>query len=275
MTPRTLGVRSDLIFHRAQGVVTDRGEYLLVRTPDNPTYHWGNFLLFAEAPRAGDLERWAVLSRQEIGEPHEVGHLVFGWDSTEKGEVEPFVAAGFELEHSLVMSTDAVAPPANPNREAELRALASDEDFARAVELQVLIGLEDGFEPDGHRIFRERKIAGYRRMTEAGLGHWFGAFLDGELVADLGLFWEGGLARYQNVSTHPEYRRRGLAGTLLHFAAGYSLDHGLRQAGLERFVIVADEDYFAKDLYRSLGFETLEEAWGVGWHAGLGPLELP
>jgi hypothetical protein len=43
----SLGWRSDLVFARFDGEVVDRGNHLLVRTPGNPTFWWGNFLLFA------------------------------------------------------------------------------------------------------------------------------------------------------------------------------------------------------------------------------------
>ncbi|GMA15176.1 hypothetical protein GCM10025871_15070 [Deinococcus metallilatus] len=37
-------------------------------------------------------------------------------------------------------------------------------------------------------------------MTRAGLGFWYGAFVNGRLVADLGVFSDGeGLLRYQGV----------------------------------------------------------------------------
>jgi hypothetical protein len=49
----SLGWRSHLIFPRFDGHVTAREHYLLVRTPHDPTYWWGNFLLFDHAPREG------------------------------------------------------------------------------------------------------------------------------------------------------------------------------------------------------------------------------
>ena len=48
-----LGFRSELIFHRADGEVIDcRAEHgcRVIRTPSNPTYYWGNYLLFERAP---------------------------------------------------------------------------------------------------------------------------------------------------------------------------------------------------------------------------------
>ena len=69
MHVRSLGYRTDLFFPAFDGRIVDRGEYLVIQTPANPTYHWGNFLLFEAPPREGDLERWTQLFRQEIGEP--------------------------------------------------------------------------------------------------------------------------------------------------------------------------------------------------------------
>ena len=30
--------------------IEDRGTHLVIRTPDNPTYFWGNFLLLKQRP---------------------------------------------------------------------------------------------------------------------------------------------------------------------------------------------------------------------------------
>jgi ribosomal protein S18 acetylase RimI-like enzyme len=80
---------------------------------------------------------------------------------------------------------------------------------------------------------------------------WFGAFVDGRVRASLGLFSDGhGLARYQHVGTHPDFRRRGLARTMVATAGRYGLD----KLAVRKLVIVADLGYHAINLYRSLGF---------------------
>jgi predicted GNAT family acetyltransferase len=63
-----------------------------------------------------------------------------------------------------------------------------------------------------------------------------------------------GLARFQNVQTSPEDRGRGLAGTLVHHASTY----GLTQGGARTLVMVADPDYLAVRIYRSVGFNDTE-----------------
>ena len=58
-----------------------------------------------------------------------------------------------------------------------------------------------------------------------------------------------GLARLQAVDTHPDYRRRGLAGTLVHHAGA----EGLTWPGVQTLVIVADPGDEAIRVYRSVG----------------------
>ena len=46
MEIRSLGLRTDLVLLRLGGsVVEHHDDHVVVRTPDNPTYWWGNFLL--------------------------------------------------------------------------------------------------------------------------------------------------------------------------------------------------------------------------------------
>jgi predicted GNAT family acetyltransferase len=99
-------------------------------------------------------------------------------------------------------------------------------------------------------------------MCEAGLGTWHGAFLGGDLVAQMGVVADpsSGLARYQNVETHPGFRRLGLAGTLT-WHAGCSALAELPPEGT--LVIVADPDDVAIRVYRSLGFTDTEPQVGL------------
>jgi predicted GNAT family acetyltransferase len=113
-------------------------------------------------------------------------------------------------------------------------------------------------EPGGEPGFLTARIAAERALTEAGHGFWFGAFVDGKLVAHLGLVTDGsGIARYQNVETHPDWRRKGIAGTLVWRAGQRGLDG---MAGM--LVIAADPDYVAIRVYRSVGFIDAETQIG-------------
>lgn len=250
MEPSSLAWRTDLALLACSGSsVTDRGDHLVVRTPGNPGYYWGNFLLLAEAPSAERLPDWVAAFERELPDAR---HRAFGVDGRAgtAADLAALTALGYDAEVSTVMSTAAVHPPARPNPEAEIRPLVSDEDWAQQVAL-ARAGEEDELTVP----FATSKALAHRRLTEQGRGQWFGAFLDGRLVSSLGLFVASeGLARFQDVKTHPDARGRGLCGTLVH-AAGR---HGFDDLGVDTLVMVADPDYLAIRVYRSVGFAGTE-----------------
>ena len=255
MELKSLGYQSDLIFPRFEGEVTDCGSYLRIRTPLNPSYWWGNYLLFDSAPQVGDYDIWAKLFEKEIGTPPEIQHMVFAWDlSEQEAHIDAFIEAGFKLESTVVMTTRVLNPPPRTNKDIEMRPLTSSKDYAELLELEMLLGLEEGFSGEGHKQFLTRKQARYDQMIKAGLGAWFGAYSQGKLVAHMGLFHNGEIARYQTVGTHPDYRRKGIAGTLVHYVGEY----GQTKFGIKDLVMLADDNYFAKDIYASVGFKPTE-----------------
>ena len=86
------------------------------------------------------------------------------------------------------------------------------------------------------------RTAAERRLVDGGYGAWWGAFEGDRLLASMGLFTASeGLARFQNVKTHPDARGRGLAGTLVHRVSRY----GFEELGARTLVMVADPDYLA------------------------------
>ena len=77
---RSLGYRTDLALLRLDGsVVEDRGTHLVVRTPANPTFHWGNFLLLPRPPEPGRAEHWVETFEREFPDAL---HRTFGVDGT-------------------------------------------------------------------------------------------------------------------------------------------------------------------------------------------------
>jgi GNAT superfamily N-acetyltransferase len=245
---RSLGYRTDLMVLRAGGsVLTDRGDHLVVRTPDNPTFYWGNFVLF-EQP--GDLAERLALFAAEFPDAE---HVAFGIDSTDgtAGDEAELTAAGFTIGRDIVMTATEIAEPARPNTTAKLRPLRTDDDWAQQVDLRRATSDFDDDEP--HRAFVRAKVAGERRMAEAGTATWFGAFEDDRLVSSLGLVtteYDPELARYQSVGTVPDARGRGLASALVHHAGRYAFD----ELGVRRLVMIADPEYLAIRIYRALGF---------------------
>ena len=262
MEVRSLGYRTDLIFPKFDGQILDRGDYLVILTPTNPTFYWGNFLLFSKPPIAGDLENWKSIFAKEIGPPTKVEHLAFGWDTMhgEMGEIKPFLDAGFNLSQTVVLSTERVAVPPKYNPEIEIHPLTEDWEWEQATQNQLACRPPEHSLID-YEIFKRDQMQRYRQMTRDGRGFWFGAFLDNRLVAELGIFSDGNIGRFQQVGTHPDYRRRGICGTLVYQVSRYAFEN----MKVETLVMVADENYHAARIYESIGFQPREHQVGIDW----------
>jgi RimJ/RimL family protein N-acetyltransferase len=248
----SLAFRTDLALLQLGGsTVEDRGDHLVVRTPHNPAYWWGNFLLLDRVPQPGEHESWVARFAAALPDAR---HLAFGVDGTvgQAADLAGFTALGLEVEATTVMTATSVHRPPRPNDEADYRRLASDDDWAQSLRLRLVASAGDD---PGSETFEARRVATDRATTEAGHGAWFGAFVDGRLAAQMGLAPASpGLARFRLVETDPAYRGRGLAGTLVHHVSEY----GFGELGASTLVMVADPDYLAVRIYRSVGFDGTE-----------------
>jgi RimJ/RimL family protein N-acetyltransferase len=292
----SLGWRTDLIFPRFDAEVIERSGYLLVRTPHNPNFWWGNFLLFDHAPAVRESAQWLAQFEAEIASrQRESRHIAFGIDTLEPFEMPAeLVAAGFTRDAGtvLTMRREQLRPPiasfAPMPPGCRIGVLDLPAQAGVAVELQIICDQGEHPPPHEYRLFRQRQMQRYAAMERAGLGHWFGVFAatdQGEqLVADCGLFREsaprptttssaargrmskvakphllmsGTLGRFQHVETHPQWRRRGLCRALIHAVCA----HGFEAMGLHSLVIVADPDDVAIGLYESVGFERGPSTW--------------
>ncbi|MGI8644758.1 MAG: GNAT family N-acetyltransferase [Nocardioides sp.] len=265
MDVQSLAFRTDLaILGLAGAEVEDQGSRLVVRSPTNPAYYWGNFYLLDRPPAADEVD---VLVAAYDADFPDSAHRAFGVDGTgdQRDALAPLVAAGPELDAGTVMTATAVHPPPRPSPDADYRMFVSDEDWVQRVE--VAVAVNDEHEPAAYLDFAARKAAHDRSICDAGHGAWWGAFVDGRLASVMGIVdARGGLARYQSVETHPELRGRGLAGTLVHRVGSYALE----ERGAETLVMVADPDYLAIRIYRSVGFNDTEVQAQLQQH-GRGP----
>jgi ribosomal protein S18 acetylase RimI-like enzyme len=253
MKVTSLGFRTDLMLREMAGsVITDHATHLVVRTPTNPGFWWGNYVLFDTPPQRGDASRWAALFTREFPD---ATHLALGVDGTEgdTGDDSELAQLGVTTEVYSVLTAKRLIAPARPDPQTTIRPLAGDEDWAQTVELRFACDDDKKLSAE-HRQIIERKLTDYRRLCDAGHGTWFGAFTDGRMRCSAGLFSDGGFARFQDVETHPAYRRRGLASALVHHAGHW----GLHELGAHTLVIVADPDYHAIRIYRALGFADTE-----------------
>ncbi len=262
MHVQSLGYRTDLIFPRFDGQIIDRGNYLVILTPTNPNFYWGNFILFSTPPQTGDLEKWKAIFSREIASLLKVEHFAFGWDTVagELGAVKPFLDNGFNLDQSVVLTSRQITIPPKYNQQVTIRPLNADWEWEQALQNQIICRPKEHSLAE-YQVFKRGQMLRYRQMTNAGLGCWFGAFLNDQLVADLGVFTDGSVGRFQQVGTHPDFRRRGICGALVYQASRHAIDH----LKIKTLVMVADENYHAAKIYQSVGFQPEEHQVGLDW----------
>jgi hypothetical protein len=141
MATVSLGYRTDLSLLGLQGsVIERRADYQVIRTPANPTFHWGNFLLLDRPPAPGTVSSWmSTFAREFPG----AEHVAIGVDGTsgDAGDEAELATAGLEADRSTVLTAAATIPPPRPNEAAQLRMLDSDADWEAALGLQEAVHL--------------------------------------------------------------------------------------------------------------------------------------
>lgn len=241
------GWLTDLAILRHTGSqITDRGDHLVIRSPRNPLFHWGNFLLVTDPASADDAPRWvATFAREFPG----ATHLALGLQRLPLAE--PYARVGLDVGTDDVLTTPTL-PEQRPLPEPyAARAFADDGDWAALLALNIDENHWEARFPEAeHRAYLIGQQAARRELVARGLGQWFGAFdAEGALAAYLGIVRCDELGRYQAVGTHPAHRRHGLAGHLLGGAARWA-----GERGVTRWVIVTESVNPAGRLYRSVGF---------------------
>lgn len=245
MIIKSLALVTELGLAATRGVITDRGDYVVIETPDDPGYYYGNLLIMPAPPRPGEVDHWTRKFHEELGHP-EIHHVTLCWDGVtdEAGCEAELLAAGFRIERVLVMSaTRVTAPPVANIVELSAKQVLDTEHLAWAC-------------ADSHaetfREFLQRRARWQAQLVTRGLAKFFGIYDGTELVASLGLVPMGSLARYQDVQTASTHRRRGYASALLAAAAA--------AVPAERYVIIIDRDSEARRVYERAGFQIVERS---------------
>lgn len=257
---KSLGYRTDFIFNRLDGAVTDCGDYLVAETNSNPNYFWGNLILFKRPPVRGDLNSWKRIFKDKFKNPA-IYHMTFAWDSPEGeiGDCEEFLLDGFELEQSVVLTCSDVVKPLKFNPAVEVRKVDLHLELNECVRIQVACA-HGHLSKEMWQEFYQTSMENYQRLISEGHGDWYGAYIDGVLVGTLGLFIDKDIGRFQIVSTDPSYQRLGVCSTLV-----YEISKRALESGLKELVMVADEDYHAAKIYESVGFIPNQKQVGLCW----------
>lgn len=261
-----LGFRTDAILHEFGAQLIERDDCLVVRTPGNPTFYWGNALLLPRAPADGDLQHWLRRFDEEITQQQpDSQHVAIGIDANHAGQPLPsWEAAGFVRRVTCTLTLPQGVPPTG------WVALPLGHHFGLVelpAESAALMDLEAtdaaDFEPAAYRAYLQVQHQCYGRMAAQDRLRWFGIRDGAHLVASCGLMRSsaapGAVGRFQRVITHPQWRRRGLCTALVQRVVAWAQSEW--QIG--PLVMGADPADVAIGIYRHVGFVDRETDWGL------------
>ncbi len=240
------GWKTDLAILTMSGsIIEDFGDHLVVKTPRNPNYHWGNCILVIASEPAVDAEKW--IQRYHDVFPHNqwlaIGLPQMPTDS------DAWIRRGATLEQLDVLSSG-VLPKQRPLEAGYTARMFEEQDWETLTEQELSEALtEGGYEPAVIESFVLETNSNRKQLVDSGKAAWFGVFFEDEMVSNLGIVVCGETGRYQSVETNSNHRRKGLASHLLGLAANWSQEQGCRD-----WLIVTQETNDAGRVYRRAGF---------------------
>jgi GNAT superfamily N-acetyltransferase len=241
------GWETDLAILRHGGSSIEEFEdHIVVRSPHNPEFHWGNFILVSNSSLVNDGERWLKTFADAFPEATwaAIGLSHFP-DSP-----QAWTTLGMELERMEVLK--AIEPPPVPEiAEGYTSRIFGEGDWDLLLAREIAENKKSGeHDSESFERYISNAIKGYEALSRNGLAAWFGAFHESELIADLGIVICGKTARYQSVQTDERHRSQGLATHLLGTAADWA-----RERGCTSWVIVTESTNSAGRVYRRAGFK--------------------
>lgn len=255
MSEMSVGRLTDLEILSLSGSIFEVCEdYIVVSTPDNPTYHWGNFIQILKPFDTHSAEYWFSLFSSEFPSADwvAIGLASKPKDASEWGKL------GLKVEEFEVMATGNQPGQTQPPAGFVVRELAA-EDFDLLSCLEISENEDEGLhEPVSYEAFVHATNQTRAKFCESGQAAWFGAFHGDELVSSLGIVLCGDVARYQSVQTRKGFRKLGLASHLLGVAGEWA-----RSRGAQSWVIVTETRSEAGRVYGRAGFVPVESIFDV------------
>lgn len=211
----------------------------VVRLPESPRRHDGNYLLVDDLPAEVEAPALAAEAERLLGGAGLAHRMVMFRDAPRGEALAPGLCAlGWTVSRGVVMAHAQTGGPRVPP--------------ARVVEVDAAV----------LRTARETHLRTYPWATPEVIGdlldaraflpvpaRHFAVFEGGEPVAWVELYAEDGVAQVEALATLPAHRNRGHASALVRHAVGTA-----RRGGADLVFLVADAEDWPRHLYARLGF---------------------
>jgi len=259
---RSIAYKTDLIRATYEGIVDEFEDYFVIRTPSRKGYLWGNYILIKKIEKSIDVEKWINIYKKEFANDNP-WFLTFGFLDAKKVSdeiISEFQKHGLTLIKSELLSCSDLKKPEATKIEIIFREIIDDKDWDGWMEVHLDKSWQ--YSDDSGYGFHSQLLENNKNLVAKKFMRRFGAYADNKMVGELGIFHHSGIGRFDTVSTHQDYRRLRICSNLIYYTGNKILNEN---AG-SQLIIVADEDYFAKNIYKKLGFELIEEQIGFQWY---------
>lgn len=261
MKLKSKGLTTDILLGKHVSRVTVFDDHIVVETPDNPKFFWGNYLIFKGSPKLTSITHYMDCFEQHFKNNRNIGHIALTWDDINcviSSELAAkFAELEFEIDTTSVMTIQNISPKLIKLNGIKVRKITSKLDWKKAQQLQTSI--HNDFDPNQIYKMLEKRFEQYRHLIGSNNGEWFGAFRGDQLVGDLGIMFDDHVARFQNVKTHPDFRQQGICKALVNAAIG----HVQKRVGNIIFVIEAESSGLTERIYQGFGFTKSENLAAV------------
>ncbi len=255
MKLESVGHQTDLFFLEEDSIVEHHADAIVIKSPSNPEFFFGNYLIFNRSNTELDVHHYVERFNQAFSDAKGINHVAFSWDiGFPIDQLSIPASYSKDLLRSLTFQGDMEPPKKLP---FFIKPIETDSEWDQVKTSQAALMLE--FAQDDVEKMLTRRISNYRRLIENGEGIWLGAFDGSTLAGNLGIFHRNNLARFQNVSTTAQYRSRGICKTLIKTAVQLVE----QKNPYISFVIQTEQGSIAEQIYLSLGFIPTEEVVAV------------
>jgi hypothetical protein len=171
------GWATDLAVLRETGsTIEDRGDHLVVRTPQNPTFHWGNWLLVIDPATVDDASRWIETFAATFPSAN---WLAIGL-ARMPDAVTAWTDHGIELGMDDVLSTRELPRQTPLAPGYTVRRLTGDADWEQLVARELAENARTAEYPQAtHEDFVRARARAHRQLSERDVAAFFGAFGSG------------------------------------------------------------------------------------------------
>jgi GNAT superfamily N-acetyltransferase len=258
-----LGSLSDF-FARCPATSFEANEQVIVyKTKTRPNYWFGNYIV-SSSPVTSELlpemrSQWQKEFSQEAGILWQIVEWEIPFDE-QKPDISKVVRAlNTEIDIRIVR----IARRGEFQFQLSLTELTADIELIKVknevqYENALKIALADheaAPESGATSDFIQWRLEQRLKSAMLGNGEWWLLMNQGMPVASCGLFFDpnGLMGRFREVTTHPEWRGRGFATTLVGLLAQIFLTQGQ----VQELIIVSEPDFIADRIYRKLGFKAV------------------